>query len=132
MQGGRLRATFASTAVNRPATMGDKEWNRSGSFVKKPTTGWLHDDRALSVGDGVYYPVKYVGSIPLQKSMRELRFEDRTVVTRCVSCPAFVAAVWRSSRIGNPPCNLVPHEHAAPLPTWLTLRAGQRGHHARE
>ena len=26
--------------------------------MKKPATGWLHDDTALSRGDGVYYPVK--------------------------------------------------------------------------
>lgn len=64
--------------------MGDdtKEWARNGSFMKKPATGWLHDDAALSNGDGVYYPVKYVGSIPMEVSMRTLRFEDRTAVTR--------------------------------------------------
>jgi hypothetical protein len=39
--------------------MGDtKEWARNGSFMKKPTSGWLHDDAALNNGDGVYYPVK--------------------------------------------------------------------------
>ncbi len=40
--------------------MGDdtKEWARNGSFMKKPATGWLHDDAALTNGDGVYYPVK--------------------------------------------------------------------------
>ncbi len=40
--------------------MGDetKEWARNGSFMKKPATGWLHDDTALTNGDGVYYPVK--------------------------------------------------------------------------
>ena len=36
---------------------------RSGSFVKKPTTGWLHDDAALTPpGDGVYYPVTVRGA----------------------------------------------------------------------
>lgn len=35
-----------------------KEWARNGSFMKKPASGWLHDDAALSHGDGVYYPVK--------------------------------------------------------------------------
>lgn len=35
-----------------------KEWARNGSFMKKPATGWLHDDTALSRGDGVYYPVQ--------------------------------------------------------------------------
>lgn len=39
--------------------MGDpKEWARNGSFMKKPMSGWLHEDDALSHGDGVYYPVK--------------------------------------------------------------------------
>ena len=26
--------------------------------MKKPASGWLHDDAALMNGDGVYYPVK--------------------------------------------------------------------------
>ena len=38
-----------------------KEWARNGSFMKKPQTGWLHDDAALEHGDGVYYPVKVRG-----------------------------------------------------------------------
>lgn len=71
-----------------------KEWSRNGSFMKKPTTGWLHDDAALNHGDGVYYPVKarvrcaahtqYVGKVGMAMSMRTMRFEDRTAVTRCV------------------------------------------------
>jgi len=62
--------------------MATKEWARNGSFMKKPATGWLHDDTALTRGDGVYYPVKYVGSIVLARSMRDLNFDDRTMVTR--------------------------------------------------
>lgn len=62
--------------------MAAKEWSRGGSFVKKPTTGWLHDDAALSHGDGVYYPVKYVGRIPCNLSMRDMGFEERTAITR--------------------------------------------------
>ena len=55
-------------ALNRTfqGAMGDDhDWNRQGSFVKKPTTGWLHDDAALMNGDGIYYPVK-------------VRFRDRS------------------------------------------------------
>lgn len=59
-----------------------KEWARNGSFMKKPATGWLHDDTALSRGDGVYYPVKYVGTMAMSRSMRDLDFDDRTLVTR--------------------------------------------------
>eukprot|EP00039_Didymoeca_costata_P025483 m.13520 g.13520 ORF g.13520 m.13520 type:complete len:432 (+) comp4871_c0_seq1:98-1393(+) len=59
-----------------------KDWSRSGSFMQKPATGWLHDDKELSMGDGVYYPVKYVGSIRMIKSMRDMSFDDRTMVTR--------------------------------------------------
>lgn len=50
--------------------------------MKKPATGWLHDDTALSRGDGVYYPVKYVGTMELSVSMRDMDFDDRTLVTR--------------------------------------------------
>eukprot|EP00035_Acanthoeca_spectabilis_P020852 m.434912 g.434912 ORF g.434912 m.434912 type:complete len:448 (+) comp17784_c0_seq1:130-1473(+) len=59
-----------------------KEWSRSGSFMKKPAEGWLHADSSLSSGDGVYYPVKYIGSIPFERSMRDLNFDQRTDVTR--------------------------------------------------
>eukprot|EP00042_Codosiga_hollandica_P019230 m.58792 g.58792 ORF g.58792 m.58792 type:complete len:489 (-) comp49194_c0_seq1:121-1587(-) len=65
--------------------MGDddaREWARNGSFMKKPSSGWLHDDQALMNGDGVYYPVKYVASIGLTQSMRTMQFEERTAVTR--------------------------------------------------
>lgn len=35
-----------------------KEWARNGSFMKKPSSGWLHDDDAIEMGAGVFYPVK--------------------------------------------------------------------------
>lgn len=60
----------------------DKEWARNGSFMKKPESGWLHKNSELTHGDGVYYPVSYVGSMPLVRSMRDLDFDDRTLVTR--------------------------------------------------
>lgn len=62
--------------------MAAKEWSRSGSFMKKPASGWLHADESLTLGDGMFYPVKYVGSIPFERSMRDLNFEARTDVTR--------------------------------------------------
>jgi hypothetical protein len=88
-----------------------KEWARNGSFMKKPPTGWLHNDSDLTHGDGIYYAVKvrrshtlflslplsrkhtlplarprvqYVGKMALSMSMRTMRFEDRTAVTRWV------------------------------------------------
>uniref|UniRef100_A0A8C4Q4U1 Uncharacterized protein n=1 Tax=Eptatretus burgeri TaxID=7764 RepID=A0A8C4Q4U1_EPTBU len=37
--------------------LGGEDWNRNGSFVNKPTCGWLHaDDKIL--GPGVSYPVR--------------------------------------------------------------------------
>ncbi|EDQ87487.1 uncharacterized protein MONBRDRAFT_33313 [Monosiga brevicollis MX1] len=59
-----------------------KEWNRSGSFMQRPANGWIHHDAALSTPDGIVYPVKYLGKIPFAMSMRTMRFEDRTAVTR--------------------------------------------------
>lgn len=50
--------------------------------MKKPAEGWLHSDESLTTGDGVYYPVKYIGCIPFERSMRDLDFEARTDVTR--------------------------------------------------
>jgi hypothetical protein len=33
--------------------------------MEKPSTGWLHDDSFLVNGDGVFFAVKYIGSIPM-------------------------------------------------------------------
>ncbi|EGD73348.1 hypothetical protein PTSG_05060 [Salpingoeca rosetta] len=59
-----------------------KEWDRNGSFMKKPSTGWLHDDHALMNGDGIFYAVRYVGSMRMDRSMRTMDFNTRTEVTR--------------------------------------------------
>uniref|UniRef100_UPI00358E16F3 SHC-transforming protein 1 isoform X2 n=1 Tax=Myxine glutinosa TaxID=7769 RepID=UPI00358E16F3 len=61
--------------------LGGEDWNRNGSFVNKPTCGWLHaDDKIL--GPGVSYPVRYMGCIEVLQSMRTLDFNTRTYVTR--------------------------------------------------
>eukprot|EP00053_Salpingoeca_punica_P017046 m.162950 g.162950 ORF g.162950 m.162950 type:complete len:438 (+) comp17102_c0_seq1:141-1454(+) len=73
-------------------------WNRNGSFMKKPLNGWLHEDSALENGDGVYYPVKYIGSIPLNVSMTELTFPDRTDVTREAIAQLCEAAGLRTNK----------------------------------
>lgn len=49
-----------------------KKWARSGSFMEKPSTGWLHDDSNIINGDGVFYAVKYIGSIPMGMSMSQV------------------------------------------------------------
>lgn len=33
-------------------------WTNTGSFIKKPTTGWLHNDRDLMNGASVTYSVR--------------------------------------------------------------------------
>eukprot|EP00040_Diaphanoeca_grandis_P027350 m.155595 g.155595 ORF g.155595 m.155595 type:complete len:326 (-) comp30941_c0_seq1:84-1061(-) len=59
-----------------------QDWGSNGDFMKKPATGWIHDDDYLSSEAGVYYPVKYLGFIKLARSMRELQSSDLNVVTR--------------------------------------------------
>jgi len=50
--------------------------------MEKPSTGWLHDDSNIINGDGVFYAVKYIGSIPMGMSMSQMNFDQRTDVTR--------------------------------------------------
>ncbi|XP_048415585.1 SHC-transforming protein 2 [Stegostoma tigrinum] len=57
------------------------EWNRKGSFINKPSGGWLHPDTKI-LGPGVSYIVRYMGCIEVVKSMRSLDFNTRTQVTR--------------------------------------------------
>eukprot|EP00039_Didymoeca_costata_P019373 m.337283 g.337283 ORF g.337283 m.337283 type:complete len:340 (+) comp18093_c0_seq1:130-1149(+) len=57
---------------------------REGSFMVKPATGWLHDDRGLQAGRGVFFtfPVQYAGSIVMESSLRALGTDAQTDVTR--------------------------------------------------
>ncbi|KAG8535858.1 hypothetical protein GDO81_027602 [Engystomops pustulosus] len=57
------------------------EWTRHGSFVNKPTRGWLHPDDKV-MGPGVSYIVRYMGCVEVLQSMRALDFSTRTQVTR--------------------------------------------------
>uniref|UniRef100_H3AE88 SHC adaptor protein 2 n=1 Tax=Latimeria chalumnae TaxID=7897 RepID=H3AE88_LATCH len=58
-----------------------EEWSRKGSFINKPSQGWLHPDDKI-LGPGVSYIVRYMGCIEVLKSMRSLDFNTRTQVTR--------------------------------------------------
>ncbi|XP_072536554.1 SHC-transforming protein 1 isoform X2 [Salminus brasiliensis] len=61
--------------------LGGDEWTRHGSFVNKPTRGWLHSDTVVST-TGVSYTVRYMGCVEVLQSMRALDFNTRTQVTR--------------------------------------------------
>jgi len=55
---------------------------RDGDFMSKPEDGWAHNTAALAVGNGVYYsfPVRYIGSIQVLESMRDLPMNDKSAV----------------------------------------------------
>uniref|UniRef100_H2STZ4 SHC-transforming protein 1 n=1 Tax=Takifugu rubripes TaxID=31033 RepID=H2STZ4_TAKRU len=74
--------------------LGGDEWTRHGSFVNKPTRGWLHSDGVVSTS-GVSYTVRYMGCVEVLQSMRALDFSTRTQVTReaiAVVCEAVPGA----------------------------------------
>ncbi|MED6237852.1 hypothetical protein ATANTOWER_025000 [Ataeniobius toweri] len=74
--------------------LGGDEWTRHGSFVNKPTRGWLHSDNVVST-TGVSYTVRYMGCVEVLQSMRALDFNTRTQVTReaiAVVCEAVPGA----------------------------------------
>ncbi|XP_068030821.1 SHC-transforming protein 1 isoform X3 [Anomalospiza imberbis] len=80
--------------------LGGDEWTRHGSFVNKPTRGWLHPDDKV-MGSGVSYHVRYMGCVEVLQSMRALDFSTRTQVTReaiglvCEAVPGAKGAVRR-------------------------------------
>ncbi|NWT89694.1 SHC1 protein, partial [Lanius ludovicianus] len=80
--------------------LGGDEWTRHGSFVNKPTRGWLHPDDKI-MGSGVSYHVRYMGCVEVLQSMRALDFNTRTQVTReaiglvCEAVPGAKGAVRR-------------------------------------
>uniref|UniRef100_A0A3Q2UYA8 SHC-transforming protein 1 n=3 Tax=Haplochromini TaxID=319058 RepID=A0A3Q2UYA8_HAPBU len=65
--------------------LGGDEWTRHGSFVNKPTRGWLHSDNVVST-TGVSYSVRYMGCVEVLQSMRALDFNTRTQPSsRCLT-----------------------------------------------
>ncbi|XP_014116379.1 PREDICTED: SHC-transforming protein 1 isoform X2 [Pseudopodoces humilis] len=80
--------------------LGGDEWTRHGSFVNKPTRGWLHPDDKV-MGSGVSYHVRYMGCVEVLQSMRALDFSTRTQVTReaiglvCEAVPGAKGAMRR-------------------------------------
>ncbi|KAG9350565.1 hypothetical protein JZ751_024454 [Albula glossodonta] len=61
--------------------LGREELSQKGSFIHKPSQGWLHPDKKIT-GPGATYIVRYMGCIEVLKSMRSLDFNTRTQVTR--------------------------------------------------
>uniref|UniRef100_A0A3B3BNW3 SHC (Src homology 2 domain containing) transforming protein 2 n=1 Tax=Oryzias melastigma TaxID=30732 RepID=A0A3B3BNW3_ORYME len=92
------------SGMNR-RTRGDGVWpggedlSHKGSFINKPSQGWLHPDKKIA-GPGASYIVRYMGCIEVLKSMRSLDFNTRTHVTReainrlCEAVPGG-RGVWR-------------------------------------
>ncbi|NXG17994.1 SHC1 protein, partial [Grallaria varia] len=86
--------------------LGGDEWTRHGSFVNKPTRGWLHPDDKV-MGPGVSYHVRYMGCVEVLQSMRALDFNTRTQVTReaiglvCDAVPSAKGAVRRRKPCGR-------------------------------
>uniref|UniRef100_A0A3B3YC71 SHC (Src homology 2 domain containing) transforming protein 2 n=1 Tax=Poecilia mexicana TaxID=48701 RepID=A0A3B3YC71_9TELE len=76
-----------------------------GSFIHKPSQGWLHPDKKI-VGQGASYIVRYMGCIEVLKSMRSLDFNTRTQVTReainrlCEAVPGGKGA-WRKKTLNK-------------------------------
>uniref|UniRef100_A0A1A7X3L7 SHC (Src homology 2 domain containing) transforming protein 2 n=3 Tax=Iconisemion striatum TaxID=60296 RepID=A0A1A7X3L7_9TELE len=79
--------------------LGGEDLNQKGSFIHKPSQGWLHPDKKI-VGQGASYIVRYMGCLEVLKSMRSLDFNTRTQVTReainrlCEAVPGGKGA-WR-------------------------------------
>ncbi|KAL6109484.1 shc1 [Pungitius sinensis] len=83
--GGASRKARSEAATRKARVeggqLGGDEWTRHGSFVNKPTRGWLHSDAVVSTA-GVSYSVRYMGCVEVLQSMRALDFNTRTQVTR--------------------------------------------------
>eukprot|EP00043_Microstomoeca_roanoka_P025415 m.8619 g.8619 ORF g.8619 m.8619 type:complete len:356 (-) comp5493_c0_seq1:309-1376(-) len=78
---------------------------RRGNFMTAPEGGWLHDEQALSHGSGVYYsfPVKYIGSLQILKSLRDLNMEQKTdlcreAIYRCIDASKVIKSIKRKKQ----------------------------------
>ncbi|KAE8294226.1 SHC-transforming protein 2 Protein Sck SH2 domain protein C2 [Larimichthys crocea] len=85
--------------------LGGEDFNQKGSFIHKPSQGWLHPDKKIA-GPGASYIVRYMGCIEVLKSMRSLDFNTRTQVTReainrlCEAVPGGKGA-WRKKALNK-------------------------------
>ncbi|XP_062868830.1 SHC-transforming protein 2 [Trichomycterus rosablanca] len=61
--------------------LGGEDLSNKGSFIHKPSQGWLDPDKKIG-STGASYIVRYMGCIEVLKSMRSLDFTTRTQVTR--------------------------------------------------
>ncbi|XP_030639435.1 SHC-transforming protein 2 [Chanos chanos] len=85
--------------------LGGEDFNQKGSFIHKPSQGWLHPDKKISTA-GASYIIRYMGCIEVLKSMRSLDFSTRTQVTReainrlCEAVPGGKGA-WRKKNVNK-------------------------------
>ncbi|KAM4549048.1 SHC-transforming protein 2 [Odontesthes bonariensis] len=85
--------------------LGGEDFSQKGSFIHKPSQGWLHSDKKIG-GQGASYIVRYMGCIEVLKSMRSLDFNTRTQVTReainrlCEAVPGGKGA-WRKKALNK-------------------------------
>ncbi|XP_061739162.1 SHC-transforming protein 2 [Nerophis ophidion] len=84
---------------------GGEDFSQKGSFIHKPSHGWLHPDKKIA-GPGASYVVRYMGCMEVLKSMRSLDFNTRTQVTReainrlCDAVPGGKGA-WRKKAVNK-------------------------------
>ncbi|XP_069506316.1 SHC-transforming protein 1 isoform X1 [Ambystoma mexicanum] len=108
--------------------LGGDEWTRHGSFVNKPTRGWLHLDEQV-MGPGVSYLVRYMGCVEVLQSMRALDFNTRTQVTReaislvCEAVPGAKGALRRRKTCGRSLTSILGKSNLkfAGMPITLTI-----------
>ncbi|XP_068175450.1 SHC-transforming protein 2 isoform X1 [Antennarius striatus] len=85
--------------------LGGDDFIQKGTFINKPSQGWLHPDKKIA-GPGASYIVRYMGCIEVLKSMRSLDFNTRTQVTReainrlCEAVPGGKGA-WRKKTLNK-------------------------------
>uniref|UniRef100_A0A8C4SZI2 SHC (Src homology 2 domain containing) transforming protein 2 n=1 Tax=Erpetoichthys calabaricus TaxID=27687 RepID=A0A8C4SZI2_ERPCA len=83
--GGSSNSNMGTAGGEAPAVdgmrIGGEDFTHRGSFINKPSQGWLHPDKKI-LGSGAHYIVRYMGCIEVLRSMRSLDFSTRTQVTR--------------------------------------------------
>lgn len=58
------------------------DWSSTGTFLRKPASGWLHEDHELTDQSSINYKIWYLGCIEVCQSMRTLQYNMRTQVTK--------------------------------------------------
>ena len=55
------KCVYGMPKTKKDAEVGHGDWSATGTFLRKPSSGWLHEERELTRGAAINYSVQVIG-----------------------------------------------------------------------